>query len=295
MEPEKQHQLLTSSKLTFLCLSVLLLLGAPVQAQVDTTAEMIKQIEKLGDQNRHHRLTALQSLKHQGSQAVPLLIEALQDSDASVRKGAAFALGAMGADAIEAVPYLLSALKDIDETVRMDVAVALRQIGPSDPSVLTAAINDLITALTDEEIATRKGAAFGLGIIGPEAAPAIPHLIARLKDSDEEVQLSAAIALRRMGQAAVPALTAALTDADLSVRAKATFALGKIHAEIAPNFLDALRKADQSVRQGAGESLEKLLPQEIARGNRPVGNRPVGNRPRPTPSPQPRPRPYPCG
>ncbi|MDY7024267.1 MAG: HEAT repeat domain-containing protein, partial [Cyanobacteriota bacterium] len=164
---------LNSPKLALLCLSVGFLLIGKMATEATTTAEVIAQIEQLNTGNRQNRLSAVKTLKKIGSPAIPVLIEALHDRDVNVRKNAAFALGSMGAEATEAVPALLSALKDADQAVRMDVAVALRHIGPTSPDILNSAIADLTLALNDENPQVRQGAAFGLGILGNNAASAV--------------------------------------------------------------------------------------------------------------------------
>lgn len=276
-----------SPKLALFCLSFLLLFGGKIQAQATTTAEVIDQIERLGSSNRRHRLAAVQTLKKIGSPAVSVLVEALNDSDVNVRKNAAFALGSMGSDGVEAVPTLLSTLKDSSSEVRMNVAVALRNITPASPAVQAQAIEELTAALQHEEATVRQGAAFGLGILGPVAHAAIPDLITTLKDSDEQVSLKAAIALKRMGQPAVAALTEALNHPDMQVRAKAAFALGKIKASIVPDMTAALQNTERQIRQTAAQSLEKLSSPQLHLANRPIPgtNRPTpgGNRPTPRP------------
>ncbi len=276
-----------SPKLALFCLSFLLLFGGKIQAQAATTAEVLDQIEQLGSTSRHHRLAAVKSLKKIGSPAVSILVEALDDADANVRKNAAFGLGSMGSDAVEAVPALLSTLKDSESGVRMDVAVALRNITPASPEIMAMAVKELTVDLQHEEAQVRQGAAFGLGILGLEAHSAIPDLITTLKDSDEQVSLKAAIALKRMGQPAVAALTEALNHPEMQVRAKAAFALGKIKASIVPSMTAALQNTDRQIRQSAAQSLEKLSSPELHLANRPIpgGNRPTpgGNRPTPRP------------
>jgi HEAT repeat protein len=62
--------------------------------------------------------------------AVPVLIKALRDPDASVRGAAACSLEAFGAEAKGAVPALLELLKDEDEYARGAAAEASGQIDP---------------------------------------------------------------------------------------------------------------------------------------------------------------------
>jgi HEAT repeat protein len=61
------------------------------------------------------------------------------------RNAAAYAIGGMGADASAAVPALIAALKDPEATVRFPVCIALREIGPAAKDAvpaLTEALED---------------------------------------------------------------------------------------------------------------------------------------------------------
>lgn len=288
MNHKTQSQRFSSPQLAWLCLSILMVLLSNIQAQASTTTEVFRQIEQLGSPQRQHRLVALQTLKHLGSTAVPILIEALHDGNIQVRKNAAFALGVMGTEATEAVPALLSALQDAN--LRMDVAVALGQINPTDPTLLAEAVQELRLALGHADPQVRQGAAFGLGVLKSHAAVAIPELIGALQDTDEEVQIAAAITLKKIGSVARPALIEALQDEHAQVRSKAAFALGKINQGMIPNLTTALEQTDRQVRHTLAQSLEKLTsPQQRSQmsnrpgGNRPGTDRPSGNRPQPRP------------
>jgi HEAT repeat protein len=59
-----------------------------------------------------------------------VLIGNLHDKSASIRAGAATALGEMGAPVKVVVPELVKALKDEDETVRKRAGAALKKIDP---------------------------------------------------------------------------------------------------------------------------------------------------------------------
>ena len=61
--------------------------------------------------------------------AVPVLIQALQDEDSGVRQSVAWALGQIGKDA---VPALILLLKDKNGDVRQNTAKALGEIGTSE-------------------------------------------------------------------------------------------------------------------------------------------------------------------
>src|SRR5260370_15316566 len=89
---------------------------------------------------------------HQGKPA-SYWIEALQDSDAQVRRKAAGALADLKAP--DAVPQLITALKDRDGGVRSRAAEALWSIGPE----AGTAVPDLTLALKDQSADVRMNAA----------------------------------------------------------------------------------------------------------------------------------------
>jgi HEAT repeat protein len=121
-------------------------------------------------------------------QAIPALIQALQDEDRDVRQAAAEALGQIGDP--QAIPALIQALQDEDRDVRQAAAEALGQIG--DPQAIPA----LIQALQDKEGWVRRAAAQALGEIGDRQA--IPDLIQALQDEDSDVRQAAAWALLKL-------------------------------------------------------------------------------------------------
>ena len=61
--------------------------------------------------------------------AVPALIQSLQDQDADFRGNASLALGKIGEEAVNAVPTLIQAFQDPHATVRQGAAEALEKIG----------------------------------------------------------------------------------------------------------------------------------------------------------------------
>jgi HEAT repeat protein len=90
-------------------------------------------LEQLHSPNAALRLKAVRILperKADAAQVIPALIEALQDEDEDVRRGAAFGLGAFGEEATAAVPALQACLRDPHATVRKAAGTALSFIDP---------------------------------------------------------------------------------------------------------------------------------------------------------------------
>lgn len=103
-------------------------------------------------------IRALGELGSAAKQAVPMLMEVLQDpvlhDYLGVRSQAAESLGKIGPEAGAAVPALIEALKDENSTVRSAAAGALGEIG-SDAWDVASALND---ALNDDDQWVRKAA-----------------------------------------------------------------------------------------------------------------------------------------
>jgi HEAT repeat protein len=147
------------------------------------------------------------------------------------------------------VPRLLRVLRSrrVGQSVRAAAARALGQIG-------APAVPGLLAALRDAEEDVRRAAAAALGEIGDAAA--VPGLLAALGDAEEDVREAAAAALGQIGAPAVPGLLAALRDADWRVRREAAKALRRIgDAAAVPGLLAALRDADWRVRREAAWAL----------------------------------------
>ena len=182
-------------------------------------------VQALGDEDVFVRSPAARVLGEMGLEAVPPLIQALEDENVQVRGGAVWALRLMGPEAKEAVPALIQALGDEDVFVCRDAALALGEIGPEEGVILA-----LSQALEDEEWLVRRAAARVLGNIGPEEGVVVA-LIEALEDENVQVRGGAAIALREIGPEAVeavPALVQALGDEESFVRARVAGALEAI-------------------------------------------------------------------
>jgi HEAT repeat protein len=109
------------------------------------------------------------------------------------------------------------------------------------------AVPALSRALADKT-SFRTAAARSLGDIGPPAAGAIPALVKAFKKSNGFDRGIIGPAIARIGPAAVPALIAALEDDSASVRRSATYAL----AAVGPDAKDAVGAVLRSVSH-AGE------------------------------------------
>jgi beta-lactamase regulating signal transducer with metallopeptidase domain len=211
---------------------------------------------------------------------VAALVRALQDSVASVREDAAYALGHLeAASAIEPLSVRLG--REPAANVREMIAWALAQIGNRSASGALglvaqrdsaesvrgmavwalgqledpASVAALVTVLRDASSAVRGRAAWALGTIAPAVAPAA--LVAALRDPSSDVRLRAAWALGQIADStAVPQLAVTLRDSTADVRRAALWALGQIGGDAAQSaLLQALEDRDPEVRARAARAL----------------------------------------
>lgn len=124
-------------------------------------------------------------------QAVPPLIQALEEKESLLRLAAVDALGKIGPAAKPAVPQMAALLKG-DEPVR--VLKSLRRLR----GVNQAAFSAIQEMLGHEDGEVRENACEALGEMGTDAKNAIPRLTDLLKDPVEKVRIEAERALKRV-------------------------------------------------------------------------------------------------
>jgi HEAT repeat protein len=169
------------------------------------------------------------------------------DSDAASvdRQTAMWALGRLRDP--EATPVLLEALGAGDPALRAAAARALGELG-----IENAGARLSMLVRTDAEIEPRRAAAYALGLIGH--VPAVPDLVAVLRDSSEPSALRGMVAeaLADIGDpTAISALTDALSDTSAEVRFWAVHALGRLGTSEVLEQLGRLT-ADSSTAPGFG-------------------------------------------
>ena len=126
---------------------------------------------------------------------IPTLIEFLYDSNPKVRKGAAYNIGAIGAnnpDLVKsAIPRLIKLLDDSDEDVRSQSANAIwlwLWLGGATPEWFKDAIPKLVNLLIDPSEDVRSNAGYALGKIGrkkPDLVESVIPTLIRLLDYPE--------------------------------------------------------------------------------------------------------------
>ena len=91
--------------------------------------QLIRRLKSADDAKRIHAGLLLGRMG--AREAVPTLLELLQDASAQNRKLAAWTRGYIGQGAVAAIPALLVAVQDTDEGVRKMAREALEKISPS--------------------------------------------------------------------------------------------------------------------------------------------------------------------
>ncbi|KKL12273.1 hypothetical protein LCGC14_2537400, partial [marine sediment metagenome] len=204
------------------------------------------------------------------------LLEALADTDASVRSSAAYALGALAGvrvDCLEGwcdhaepvtrslgarvVPALTVAMTDRHGQVRAAAAWALGWMKD------TRATLPLVRALKDRDPAVRARGAHSLGLLRDRRATV--SLIAALTDRDPQVGAASAKALGHLADPlAAPALIAALRHKDSNVRMEAAGSLGAMKRQDALPALIAVSENDPGlfVRHRAEDAISAILGDE---------------------------------
>jgi len=182
-----------------------------------------------------------------GPPAIPVLLEALKETNGVVDAEAARALARMGAKAEPAIPILIVAMKRKNLKMVAVIIETLEKIGD-------ASIPKLIEGLRDPEPRGREMCARALANFGPRAHEAVPRLVALLHNTKEDrmVRFWAAAALGEMGGHAVPAipyLIEALDTMEVRDRSIVARSLGRMgpHAKPAIPRLVRMIKA----REGA--------------------------------------------
>jgi HEAT repeat protein len=196
------------------------------------------------------------------------LFAALSDTDAQVRRVAAWAAGRIPHFA--AVDGLCQALSDPDTDVRIEAARSLTYLAEKvqrERETSTEAIDQLsdqlsaglLQAVNDPVTSVRAEVAHALGAARLTAAT--PSLVAwALADEHEDVREAAADALTHMESSdTLPLLAEALSYTEPEVRTRAAELLGRIGDPAGvPHLIRSLQDSNAQVREKAGRALWEL-------------------------------------
>ena len=184
--------------------------------------------------------------------AIPGLLELVEDSDSDVRSSAVSALGAIGSEV--AISGLLKLLEDSEYDVRWSVEEGLGNICDK------AAIEGLLKRelVEGSEYDVRWSAAEALGKMGNK--PAIEGFLKLVEDSDSDVRRRAADALGNIGdKAAIEGLLKLVEHSEYYVRSSAAEALGNIGDKAAiKGLLKLVEDSNSHVRLSAAHALGNI-------------------------------------
>lgn len=218
---------------------------------VEATREMaVTHVLSAIHQKSHIGRVVAASLLHQidHEAALPVMLAAMRDGPWEAR---ITAYELFRQTWLPEFPGLIEALHESSLTMREATATALVQIG-------AAVLPNLLQLLRDENWATRRGAAWGLGEMRDAAA--VPALVEVLSDADGLVGAEAAIALGLIRDgSAVAALADAMYTGSWRVRYAAAAALGWIGDRGAmTELLKALGSDDENMRCLSIEGLKYI-------------------------------------
>ena len=225
----------------------------------------ISQLVKVaGNAQSSQRLGAIQALELQGSgakTAIPILIDAMKDSDPVISAAAAQALEGIGPPPKEGLRILLTALRDANTSVRLYALSALSKIG-QDADFATSAV---VAALADPDVQVRQRAAFALAKIGKlDKAIVFSALESAFVDSDKGVRVAVVQAVAEIDSpepAQIRFLAKAVDDRSADVRVAAIDCLRKLGPrakEALPALTIALKDQDREVRSRVGQAMSAV-------------------------------------
>jgi HEAT repeat protein len=172
----------------------------------------------------------------------------------SAATGDTNALGKLKEFGPAAVPQLeaLCLYKDLWRRCAWDLAPIL-------PKQMGRKLVEKVGPLRDTGV--RVAAIKTLGLLGPQAKPAIPTLLPVLHDPQSYIALEAGGSLGRIGSESLPGLIAALNDDNAVVRHAAAYGLGEAGpAAVAavPALVKRLDDSDPQVRSSSASSLRLI-------------------------------------
>ena len=166
--------------------------------------QVYRQIAQLGATEASVRAEATNRIRQIGAEAVPILIEVLnEEEDEYTRASAIWLLSEIGQPLDLVAHALIGSLGDGDQHVSQTAASALISLGEP-------VVNSLIQALEHTSTTVRIQATYALGEIGQPIEKIMPPLINNFDDPEWNVRRVSVRALLNIGQPAVPLLTEAL-------------------------------------------------------------------------------------
>lgn len=212
------------------------------------------------DPDEKVRRQAVKALGHirPGREVVgPLFQELLEDADPGVRSRALHALAEIGA---EAVPGLVEALQDEEQAYW--ACLVLREIGPAAKQAVPA----LAAKLKDPRPEVRREAILALAAMDEAAAPAVPQIAGQLGDQATRVAATYALGrIGGIPADAQAKIRQATKGADKLLSTTSLWALARVHPEdkqlqqeATEQLVERIKDKDANVRAAAGRALAAL-------------------------------------
>ena len=224
-----------------------------------TTAvsELVALLKSTSDEMTKRQIClVLADLKVDAAPALPELQKILMGKMGIDRPAAAYALGSIGTE--PALKEIARWSDDADPLVRIAVAAAQLRAHPEDRAIRSAALPKLREALQRPEPNVRRMAAQAAALFGPEAAPALPELLAIVKSDQEDLMVREAAlgALGELGTAAAPAISELVElhqKGQPELRLITTYTLGRLGPVAKPAVAELQRQL------AAGPPLERAV------------------------------------
>jgi HEAT repeat protein len=200
------------------------------------------------------RFTIVQMIPRFGPKGMPLLLEAIKDSDASIRQQAVWAMQSTGGDLSQYHEAILALVKDKDANVRSIVINILGRTGEK-------GVMQLGDMLKDPSEQVRWQAAQALQQLGKGAIKALPALAEALHDKNQNVRNHAVYALAQIGEEGAKVLTKTFSeskDAQLRNQLLQTMLYTQARAHAVPLLKLAVHDPDKDVRQSSIQMLPNL-------------------------------------
>ncbi|NQT12030.1 MAG: HEAT repeat domain-containing protein [Planctomycetes bacterium] len=262
--------------------------------RIESVEEFVQAVKDAGPDNSNFPRRWLYAKSDAAKQAIPSLLELLEDPDYAVRSRSAFLLVRIGLDNEQVAAAIARLLKDNDPRMRAITAYTFDgtravymygeigpRIGPEDAKV---AIPMLLALSRDEYREARSASVDGLGSIvqaNPQEAKAVvPVLLEMLQDRDVSVRRGAAWALGRIAQVnpeeartAIPVLFELLRNGGATGKETTVRAAGLVlrhvperAGEAVPMLLEMLRGKNTRVAKASAEALGQIVegsPEEV--------------------------------
>ena len=186
---------------------------------VNGEEQVYRQVAQLESTEVSVRAEATNRIRQIGAEAVPVLIEVLnEEEDEYTRASAIWLLSEIGQPLDLVAHALIGSLGDSDQNVSQTATSALISLGEP-------VVDSLIQALEHVSTTVRIQATYALGEIGQPIEKIMPSLINNFDDPEWNVRRVSVRALLNIGQPAVPLLTEALEKGNKETQRVAQIAL----------------------------------------------------------------------